>query len=146
MKNNNYKCPFCHSHLLIGNKIVLAFEIRNPLRRGVILFEPELGNYTITVHPTILFKKNEIVDIYCPVCVRNLQAEEVNQFLAKLILVDRDNQQFDLYFSRLAGEHATFKVLNERIVEKFGTETSKYIGFAVDRIKKQVEDIANHYF
>lgn len=146
MQNLQYICPFCSAHLLLSNAIILAFEVRNPLRRGILLLNPNPGNYEFKVHSSILFQKNELVDIYCPVCVRNLQAEEVNQYLAFIHCIDEKQKKYAVYFSRLAGEQATYLVHDNCIVEKYGIHANNYIGYAPDKIKKQTEDLANHYF
>ena len=121
----NYLCPKCKSFLNIADKIVLSFKIKDK-QEGLILFEKELGNYEIKKHDIIEYKKGDILGFYCPICHENLAAEDVNSNLAKIIMLDEKNNEFEIVFSKVAGEQATYKILNDEI-EAFGSDSDKYI-------------------
>lgn len=123
----NYKCPKCRSYLNIGNKIVFSVKV-NSEQKGLILFEKELGNYEIKKHDLIQYEKGDLVGFYCPICHENLAADDVNSNLAKVLMVDEDENEYTIIFSKVAGEHATYKVSSSDI-EAFGEDKEKYINF-----------------
>ncbi|MBN1251109.1 MAG: hypothetical protein JXR51_16565 [Bacteroidales bacterium] len=123
----NYLCPKCKSFLNIGNKIVLSVKVKNE-QKGLMLFEKELGNYQIKKHDLVEYKKGELLGFYCPICHENLALDDVNSNLAKIIMLDENNKEYDVIFSKVAGEHATFKISNNEI-EAYGEDSHKYINF-----------------
>ena len=52
-------------------------------------------------------------------------------------MIDKDQKEYDLYFSRLRGEHSTFKIGNGDIVEKYGEDSSSYVDFFMAKFKKE---------
>lgn len=123
----NYKCPKCRSYLNIGKKIVLSVKVESE-QKGLILFEKELGNYEVKKHDLIQYKKGDLVGFYCPICHENLAADDVNSNLAKVIMVDDENHESIVMFSKVVGEHATYKVSDSKI-ESYGEDKEKYLNF-----------------
>jgi len=123
----NYICPKCRSYLNIADKIVLSLKVKDK-QEGLILFEKELGNYNIKKHDVIEYQKGDVLGFYCPICHENLAAEDVNSNLAKIIMLDKEGKEFEIVFSKVAGEQATYKLKNNEI-EAFGDDSDKYLNY-----------------
>lgn len=100
---------------------------------------PELGKYEFISHYTLDFNKMECLDFFCPVCGSILTATDVNQNLARVIMIDKDQKEYDLYFSRLRGEQSTFKISNGDIIEKYGKDSSSYVDYFMSKYKREKE-------
>jgi hypothetical protein len=100
----NYVCPNCRSCLLVWNNIVLIIKSCTEDKQGILLLNPELGNYEFICHYILDFKGMECLDYFCPVCNSNLNATDVNRNLARIIMIDEDQQEYELYLSRDSGE------------------------------------------
>jgi len=123
----NYKCPKCRSYLNIGDKVVLSIKAKSE-QKGLLLFEKELGNYIVKKHDLIQYEKGDLIGFYCPICHENLAADDVNSNLAKVLMVDEENNEYTVMFSKIAGEHATYKI-SDSDIEAFGEDKEKYINF-----------------
>jgi hypothetical protein len=126
MKYNEYNCPKCNGHLRLGKTIILSATNEDNKSRAIIFLHPELGNYSADYHPDTRFKKGDLVTFYCPICHHDLSSTR-HKNLSRVIMVD-NGAEFDIYFSRIAGEHSTIKMLGEH-VEWFGPDSGKYIDF-----------------
>jgi hypothetical protein len=82
------------------------------------------------------FKGMDCLDFFCPVCGSNLQATGVNPNLARVIMIDEDQKEYDVYFSRLRGEQSTFKISNGDIVDKYGKDSSSYMDYFMSKLTK----------
>jgi len=120
----NYLCPKCRSFLNIGTKVVLSVHVKES-QKGLLLFEKKLGDYDVKKHDLIQYEKGQIVGFYCPICHENLAAD-LNSNLAKVIMIDEDNNEYDILFSKVAGEQATYKIKSGNI-EAFGADKNKYL-------------------
>ncbi len=120
----NYLCPKCRSFLNIGTKVVLSVHVKEN-QKGLLLFEKKLGDYDVKKHDLIQYEKGQMVGFYCPICHENLAAD-LNTNLAKVIMVDEDNNEFDILFSKVVGEQATYKMKSGNI-EAFGSDKNKYL-------------------
>lgn len=132
-----YKCPICNAQLRPRDNIILTVKSSNGDTQGIILFHPELGNYTCIVDPELKFKKGEKYNFHCPVCFAELTAWETNEKLVKIILIDRNSKKFDIFFPRIAGDQATFKTDKNVIIEKFGKDSSIYMNYFNKELKDQ---------
>ena len=47
-----YLCKVCRGHLNVKNSIVLAASKSRQSQRRLDFLNPEIGNYTITTHPS----------------------------------------------------------------------------------------------
>ena len=103
----NYACPNCRSYLLVGNNIVLIVKSCTEDKQGILLLNPELGNYEFICNYKFDFKGMECLDYFCPVCDSNLTAIDVNRNLARIIMIDEDQKEYDLYLSRHSGEQSS---------------------------------------
>jgi hypothetical protein len=87
-------------------------------------------------HSSIEFKEGEMLDFICPVCRADLTAVKVNSNLVKIVMIDENNIEFDVYFSKICGEHSTFLIQEDDIIEKYGEDSSSYVNYFMSRLKK----------
>jgi uncharacterized protein YbaR (Trm112 family) len=120
----SYLCPHCFGHLKVGVSIV--FSVRGPEGQpGLILLSPRLGDYKATTHPSFDFEVGDCVEFFCPLCHTQLTSDK-NENLAKVIMVDDDLNKSEVLFSRIAGEHCTYRIIDGNI-ETFGPNSSRYL-------------------
>jgi len=55
-------------------------------------------------------------------------------------LFDENKKEFDVYFSKICGEHSTFLIHDEDIVEKYGEDSPSYVSYFMSRLKKRRTD------
>jgi len=134
----DYLCPFCKSHLVCCNNLILTIESQEGEKRGLIMLNYELGNYAYINHPSLQFREGEVTDFFCPVCGENLKVPEINDHLVRLIMLDEQGKPFDVYFSRIAGEQSTFKIDQEDVIEQYGKDASAYVSYFTAKMKKQL--------
>ena len=122
----NYKCPGCDAQLRMGEHVLLT--ARNISGKGsIVMLHAELGNYSVEFNPDIKFEKGEMVTFLCPVCHLDLSSDK-HKNLAKVIMVDDTGKAYDVYFSKITGEHSTIKMAGEHI-ELFGPQSDQYMDF-----------------
>lgn len=122
----NYMCPNCRSYLSLDNCV--AFSVRTKDNRvGLISLHPALGNYTVQKHKDLYFQEGDELDFYCPVCHAEF-ASTHHKHLAKIIMVDEDYNEFEILFSKKAGQQSTYKIEGETM-EIFGDDSAEYIDF-----------------
>ncbi|MFH1118693.1 MAG: hypothetical protein V1775_02635 [Bacteroidota bacterium] len=120
----DFKCPHCSNLLNVGPNIV--FTSRNRWgNEGLIMLHPELGNYTVIRHPDFEVPRDEMFEFYCPYCNKQLKSEK-NPFLAWIKMKDETGIEYDIHFSRIAGQHATYKITGKN-VEIFGEDAGEYL-------------------
>ena len=74
---NEYFCPKCNSPLKISNHIILKAKIKGCNTNGtLILFEPKLGDFQVTIHPKCKIDDSKQVEFFCPLCQENLGNDE----------------------------------------------------------------------
>ena len=103
----NYVCPNCRSYLLVRNNIILIVKSCTEDKQGLLLLNPELGNYEFICHNKFDYKGMKCLDYFCPACGSNLTATDANRNLARLIMIDSDQKEYDLYLSKHSGEQST---------------------------------------
>ena len=129
-----YLCPYCRGHLKVGDYII--FTTRNVKKqRGLLLLHPEIGNYSSIKHPSFIYKDGDKIDFFCPLCqARLISAFDEN--LVYVIMIDTDSREYDIYFSRIAGEQSTYKVKGDTVIQA-GEHASRYTYFKMsDNIRK----------
>jgi hypothetical protein len=110
----------------VGDHII--FRIRNRERqKGLILLHPEIGNYSSVKHPSLKIKEGERIDFFCPICLQSLDAS-MEENLVYVIMIDEQNREHKIYFSRIAGEKSTYQVSEEGIRET-GEHSDRYTHF-----------------
>lgn len=121
--NYNYFCPMCKGQLRIEDNLVFAAKSRDN-KKGLIFLNPELGNYTTKKHPLFDIHEGEEYNFYCPICQAKLNSKENNK-LVKINMTDEDNNEFEIYFSGIAGEKCTYK-MRDKEMEQLGPDAEKY--------------------
>jgi len=81
-----------------------------------------------------------MLDFICPVCRADLTAVELHRNLVRIIMIDENSKEFDVYFSKVCGEHSTFLIQEDDIVEKYGEDSSTYVNYFMSRLKKRKPD------
>jgi hypothetical protein len=122
----SFVCPRCKGHLNVGSHIILAATSKSG-DAGLILFNPEIGNYSTETNPEFVINLGEKVDFFCPICQKKL-ATDIHDNLSRIIMIDEDKKKFEILFSKIAGEKSTYKIIGESI-EAFGDHHSNYIDF-----------------
>lgn len=125
----DFKCPHCLNLLNVGENVV--FSTRNSWgKQGLIILHPELGNYNVIKHPDFEVLKGELLEFYCPFCSKQLLSER-NWNLARILMSDEKGLEYEIHFSRIAGQHSTYKIIGEN-VEIFGDDASEYLDLLND--------------
>jgi len=122
----DFTCPHCKGQLCTGEHIVLTFK-KNRWNKGLLLLHPEIGNYTYKHHSSYSFGIGEKVEFYCPICNRNLTSRKHSN-LAHVNYRDEDGKNYQVYFSKVAGEKSTYKLIGD-FVEIHGENSSMYADF-----------------
>ncbi|MFO8128708.1 MAG: hypothetical protein R6T99_02255 [Bacteroidales bacterium] len=124
--HSDFLCPHCRSHLRVGDYVV--FRIKKKKWEGaIILMHPEVGNYHVEHHPSFIFEEGEKFDFHCPVCQHDL-ASSKHDDLAMVLMRDNTGETYQIYFSTIAGEKSTLKMMGEH-VELYGKDSEKYVDF-----------------
>jgi hypothetical protein len=119
-----YLCKTCRGHLNVKTSIVLAATKKTGMKRGLIFLDPEIGNYTTATHPSFKIEKGEEYLYTCPICHSQLNSSNYNH-LVRIIMIDEDGKEYDIYFSGIGGEKCTYKVHGDNL-EKLGPDVIKY--------------------
>jgi len=128
--STDFKCPHCSNLLNVGENI--AFTTRNRWgKEGLIMLHPEIGNYTVLKHPNFEVNEGDLLEFYCLYCNKQLLSER-NKNLAKILMSDEKGDEYEIHFSRIAGQQATYKIIGENF-EIFGEDASAYLDFLKDR-------------
>jgi len=123
---SDYLCPACRNILNVGENVVFHAKASHR-REGILMFHPQPGNYTVIKHPSFDYEEGEKVSFYCPYCNTELTSER-NKNLVRIIIRDETNREYELLFSRVAGEKSTFVVMGEK-VEPYGPDAEKYLEY-----------------
>ena len=116
-----YACPHCDAMLNPDETVVLIGEC-GP-HRILIGFHPEPGTYRAYLPPKFRLEEGSLWDFSCPVCSRSLVAEINPEFCA--LDVATQGVRHRLYFSRTAGEQATFVITAEGVTS-MGKDSGKH--------------------
>jgi len=119
-----YLCKACRGHLNVKTSIVLAAQKKNSSQRGLVYLNPELGNYTVRTHPSFQLKEGEEYLYTCPICHSLLNSAKYSH-LVRIIMIDEDGKEYDIYFSDIAGEKCTYKLRGSEL-ELRGSDAERY--------------------
>ncbi|MGM0497906.1 MAG: hypothetical protein ACQESJ_08315 [Bacteroidota bacterium] len=123
---NHFFCPKCQSFLNIEDNLIFAVKAENG-KTGLITLSPEIGNYSVKTNPYFEIEKGMKYEFYCPVCGKEL-ASEVNENLTHLRMVDEENHEYEVMFSKIAGEKSTYTLIGEN-VKMYGEDSGNYVDF-----------------
>ncbi|MDA3954695.1 MAG: hypothetical protein PF485_13685 [Bacteroidales bacterium] len=118
----DYFCPICKGQLRVTNTIILSAKSKKN-EKGLIFLNSEIGEYSITSHPDFQIHEGEEYTFFCPICHTTLNREE-NPHLVKIHMKDGD-EDFEIYFSSLAGEKCTYKI-SDKSIEQIGPDSIHY--------------------
>jgi hypothetical protein len=119
-----YLCKACRGVLNVKTSIILAALKENSSKKGLFLLNPELGNYTVATHSSFKMEEGEEYQIKCPICHAHLNSLKYDH-LVRIIMIEDNGKEYDIYFSDIVGEKCTFKISGSG-VEKIGPDTVKY--------------------
>lgn len=133
-----FLCPHCRATLRVRQNII--FKVRTEDHKmGIMLLNPELGNYSYISSPDLKFEDGEKIDFMCPVCCEHLAAKDINENLIDVIMIDKEEQEYHVYFSSIAGEQTTFKIEKHNVVAQYGQDSSAYLNYFVKKLKLNLE-------
>jgi hypothetical protein len=116
-----YSCPHCGGVLNPEKTVMLVGEQGDD--RIMVGLHPKPGNYRVSVHPGFEITAGSQWDFVCPLCQRTL-VTDVAPNLCCLDMVTGDVKH-RVYFSRVAGERATF-VISAEGIERFGEHVGRH--------------------
>jgi hypothetical protein len=116
-----YSCPHCKAILNPDATIMLVGVSDDD--RIMVGFHPEPGNYRISIPVGHVIEVGSRWDFECPLCRRSLTAE-IAPDLCCLDMVT-EGARHRVYFSRIAGEHATF-VISAEGIEPHGEHAKRH--------------------
>ena len=119
-----YLCKACRGQLYVQTGIVLAATKLNSSKRGLVILNPELGNYTKTTHPSFELETGSEYLITCPICHSQRNSMKYPH-LVRIIMIDEQGKESDIYFSGIIGEKCTYKI-SDTGVEKTGPDAQLY--------------------
>ena len=129
-----YICPECRGHLKVGEHIIFTSKNLKG-ERGLLLLHPEIGNYSSLKHPSFKYDKGDSLDFFCPLCGQSLQSK-LDKNLAHVLMIDKDGKEYDIFFSRIAGEKSTYKVSGDTVMQA-GEHSYRYTCFKIpDKVRK----------
>ncbi len=121
-----YLCKVCRGHLKVKTSIVLAAtKLMDRTQKGLVFLDPQIGNYTKTTHPSFQINEGEEYIYTCPICSAQLNSMKYLH-LVRIIMIDEDGKEFNIYFSGIAGEECTYKIRGEEIEEMDGPDVKIY--------------------
>lgn len=118
----SYSCPHCGAGLNPDETIILVGE--HGETRMMVGFHPQPGNYRAHLPPGVEVEHGSTWSFFCPVCRASL-VTEVSESLCALDM-HTEGTRHRVYFSRIAGEQATFVVSAEALVERHGSDAEKH--------------------
>lgn len=120
-----YLCKVCRGHLKVKTSIILSAQKINSSKGGLILLNPEIGNYTTTTHETFKIEEGAEYIYTCPICHSQLNSAKYKH-LVRVIMIDEDKKEYNIYFSGIAGEKCTYKIRGNKVEEKKGPDVRIY--------------------
>ena len=108
---------------MVGDKIVIAAKA-NDGSEGLISLSPKPGNYEVDFPSTLNCKEGDLLNLFCPVCQQNIASpKHIN--LAMVIMTNNADEEYDIYFSQIVGEHSTVIMMGDH-VDLFGEHADRY--------------------
>lgn len=123
---NDYICPKCRGHLKVKNYIIITAKTKT-VKEALVLLSPELGNYTIHTHPSFKFEEGIQYKFECPICDDSLMASDIDEHLVRILMLDKEKNEYEILFSGLYGESCTYKIKDHKIVSSYGKDASEYL-------------------
>ncbi len=118
-----YSCPRCRGILNPDETVILVAE--NAGTKVLMGLHPEPGVYTIHTPANVDVKPGSRWLLKCPLCKADLRSD-LSEDLAHLDM-NCGGDSHRVFFSRVAGEHATFVVSAEGLLHDHGIHTDQYV-------------------
>lgn len=118
----SYSCPHCQAMLNPGEIIILVAR-RGPMSMLVGL-HPEPGNYEVYLPPGAEVERGSAWEFCCPVCHRSLATGD-HEHLCRIDMSTGEEQR-QVFFSRVAGDQATFVVGTRGVEQTLGADADQY--------------------
>jgi hypothetical protein len=119
----SYTCPHCDAVLNPDETIMLRAASGDTIL--LVGLHPQPGNYEVDLPPGKVMEPGTTWDFSCPVCDAALTSE-LSDSLAALDM-SAHGERHRVYFSRIAGEEATFVVSAEGMLTDHGVHTDRYL-------------------
>ena len=116
-----YSCPHCEAMLNPDETVILIGQHDADL--FLVGLHPEPGNYRAYLPPGHDVVEGSQWNFLCPVCHRSLGAA-IEPELCAIDMVS-ENVRHRVYFSRTAGDHATF-VISAEGIERLGKDAGRH--------------------
>jgi hypothetical protein len=113
----------------------IMLVVEGAAHRFLAGFHPQPGNYLVHLPPEVELPAGTRCSIFCPVCHQELVTELTEELCALDMHSGGDLHR--VYFSRVAGEQATFVVTAEGLLKNFGIHTDRYLEQMVHRMYRQ---------
>jgi len=123
---NDFLCPKCRSYLNIGDNVIFTV-VSEDSDEGIIMLHQELGNYAVDKNHNFQIVKGKKYEFFCPVCGVEL-ASDVNKNLSHILMVGKDQKEYEVLFSKIAGEKSTYCIIGEN-VSMYGDDSGNYVDF-----------------
>ena len=105
--------------------MILFLTKNNKGNSALVLLNAELGNYSFRKNTNVYFKEGDHVNFICPICYENLNAENVDDNLACVKMIDENGKKKKIIFSKVLGEKCTYAVSDDG-VNSFGDNKDTY--------------------
>lgn len=120
MKDNDYLCPKCKGHLNVNGHLIFATKTKRN-HKGLLMLDAKVGEYKYKHHDKFHLEEGELVDFECPICQTDLTAANRKDHAMIYMVGIEDNFEYELYFSKVAGNQSTYVVAHDNI-ESFGDD------------------------
>lgn len=121
---NKYLCTYCCIQLNVDNYVILIGHGTSG-HKGLILLKEKLGDYNVTMPSSFSLDKGEKVHFHCPGCSKPLDYSRKKDF-AWILKHDEEGKEFTIIFSVIFGNHATYKISEERTIS-YGEKAIQYM-------------------
>jgi hypothetical protein len=121
-----YKCPHCNGYLNWKEDVLFSVFGKDG-NGGLIALHPDIGNYSASAFSGFCPEEGVALEFYCPVCHASLTSS-YHQNLVKVIMIDDEDREFTILFSKKTGEQSTYKIIGESM-EIFGDDSAEYIDY-----------------
>jgi hypothetical protein len=110
----------------MGNRLLFSVRTRKGVT-GLIALHPEVGNYSVEKNPLFEYRERDKLDFFCPVCHTELSSS-IHDRLARIIMLDENALEYEVLFSKVAGEKSTYKIIG-KTMEVYGDDSAEYLDF-----------------
>jgi hypothetical protein len=118
-----YSCPHCQATLNPADTIILLARCED--RQLMMGLHPQPGNYQVYLPTGEEIAPGSRWMFSCPVCREALVTEVSDDLCALDLHTEGDTHR--IFFSRVAGEQATFMVTAEGMLKDYGIHTDRYL-------------------